>query len=84
MNNQRYIIDYPEETYLYPDFFFSPVVCNDIFRYWYKINSVPVIPQLPSFVIYFDWVHPKFKVQTSNPIAAGIYTITVTGILPNH
>ncbi len=56
MNNQRYIIDYPEETYYYPDFFFSPVVCNDIFRYWYKIDSVPPIPQLPSNVIYFNWI----------------------------
>jgi hypothetical protein len=35
MTNQRYIIDYPEETYYYPDFYFSPVVCNDIFRFWY-------------------------------------------------
>ena len=62
MSNQRYIIDFPDETYYYPDFYFSPVVCEDIFRYWYKIDSVPPIPQLPSPVIYFNWIHPLFKV----------------------
>jgi len=35
-------------------------------------------------VIYFNWLWPEFKVYTENPTAAGIYTITVTGKLPNH
>jgi hypothetical protein len=59
-------------------------VCNDTFNYWYKIDSVPPIPQLPSYVIYFDWLNPQFKVFTQNMSAAGDYTIKVTGILPNH
>jgi hypothetical protein len=36
MVNRRYIIDYPEETYEYPPFFFTQVVCTDPFRYWYS------------------------------------------------
>ena len=44
MAYHRYIIDYPEEKYDYPDFFFNPVVCNDIYRYWYKRDSLPAIP----------------------------------------
>jgi hypothetical protein len=84
MDNKKYIIDSPEETFMYPSFSLSPLVCNDIFSYWYKIDSVPPIPQLPSYVIYFDWLNPQFKVFTQNTSAAGNYTIKVTGILPNH
>ena len=81
MANRRYIIDYPEETYEYPPFFFTQVVCNDPFRYWYSYVSSP---SLPSSVLYFNWLYPEFKLKTSNHLHAGSYTITVTGKLPNH
>ena len=90
--NRKFIIDYPPETYTYSKFSLNPAVCTDQvnspfdqFPFWYKRESTPLIPVRAIEPIYFhDFWDLKFKVETSDPTTAGIYTIVVSGYLPNH
>lgn len=92
--NKRFIIDYPPESYDYPDFTFTtPNQCTDwlLYPFWYKMDSSPLIAATNP-IYFFDmtfWL--KFTSNTDNTpvtdfntIGTRNYTITVTGTLPNH
>lgn len=92
--NRKFIIDYPPETYMYPDFTFTLAnQCTDWldFYFWYKMDSNPVIPGTNP-IYFFDHTYwqsftsdtDKTPVSEFYNIGTKNYTITVTGTLPNH